>query len=87
MCNRVLCTRLDIVAVVRSNQRDYFHVSSLREQADNVLRAWFGAYSSFLVLTMLMRRRNSLAIPMGERNRTGSEADILRLDRWTGCVL
>ncbi|KAI0090008.1 Pex12 amino terminal region-domain-containing protein [Irpex rosettiformis] len=29
-------------AIIRSNQRDIFHVSSLREQADNVLRAWFG---------------------------------------------
>ena len=28
---------------VRSNQRDFFHVSTLREQADNVLRAWLGA--------------------------------------------
>ncbi|KAJ3554181.1 hypothetical protein NM688_g3238 [Phlebia brevispora] len=28
--------------IIRSNQRDYFHVSSLREQTDNVLRTWLG---------------------------------------------
>lgn len=35
------------ISPVRSNQRDYFHVSSLREQADNVLRAWLGAHLVF----------------------------------------
>ncbi|KXN87554.1 Peroxisome biogenesis factor 10, partial [Leucoagaricus sp. SymC.cos] len=28
--------------IVRANQRDIYHVSSLREQADNVLRSWLG---------------------------------------------
>ncbi|KAI0072372.1 peroxisome assembly protein per8 [Panus rudis PR-1116 ss-1] len=28
--------------IIRSNQRDLFHVSSLREQTDNVLRSWLG---------------------------------------------
>ncbi|KAF7798625.1 hypothetical protein EIP86_009847 [Pleurotus ostreatoroseus] len=28
--------------IIRSNQRDYFHVSTLREQTDNVLRTWLG---------------------------------------------
>ncbi|TFK93033.1 hypothetical protein K466DRAFT_512367 [Polyporus arcularius HHB13444] len=28
--------------IIRSNQRDLFQVSALREEAENVLRAWFG---------------------------------------------
>ncbi|EKM60741.1 uncharacterized protein PHACADRAFT_133481 [Phanerochaete carnosa HHB-10118-sp] len=28
--------------IIRSNQRDIFHLSSLREQTESVLRAWFG---------------------------------------------
>ncbi|GJE87842.1 peroxin family protein [Phanerochaete sordida] len=28
--------------IIRSNQRDIFHLSSLREQTEGVLRAWFG---------------------------------------------
>ncbi|KAL4069339.1 Pex12 amino terminal region-domain-containing protein [Scleroderma citrinum] len=28
--------------IIRANQRDLFHVAALREQADNVLRSWFG---------------------------------------------
>ncbi|KAI0700439.1 Pex12 amino terminal region-domain-containing protein [Cytidiella melzeri] len=28
--------------IIRSNQRDIFHVSSIREQTESVLRAWFG---------------------------------------------
>lgn len=30
---------------VRANQRDLFHVASLREQAESVLRSWLGAFS------------------------------------------
>ncbi|CAL1696607.1 unnamed protein product [Somion occarium] len=29
--------------IIRSNQRDLFHVSSLREQTENVVRAWLGS--------------------------------------------
>ena len=32
-------------ATVRSNQRDLFQVSALREEAENVLRAWLGELS------------------------------------------
>lgn len=28
--------------IIRANQRDLYHVSSLRDQAENVLRSWFG---------------------------------------------
>ncbi|KAL6300245.1 peroxisome assembly protein per8 [Sparassis latifolia] len=28
--------------IIRSNQRDFFHVSSLREQTESVLRSWLG---------------------------------------------
>jgi hypothetical protein len=30
------------VCVVRAHQRDLIHVSSLREQTENILRSWFG---------------------------------------------
>jgi hypothetical protein len=34
------CT--DAILAVRANQRDLYHVSSLQEQVETVLRPWFG---------------------------------------------
>jgi hypothetical protein len=32
---------------VRAHQRDLIHVSSLKEQTDNILRSWFGEHPLF----------------------------------------
>ena len=32
----------DLTEPVRAHQRDLIHVSSLREQTENILRSWFG---------------------------------------------
>jgi peroxin-10 len=42
-CLIVLATRKADNGAVRANQRDLFHVASLREQAESVLRSWLGA--------------------------------------------
>jgi peroxin-10 len=39
----VLASRKADRNTVRANQRDLFHVASLREQAESVLRSWLGA--------------------------------------------
>jgi len=35
------CSHADCISV-RANQRDLFHVASLKEQAEDVLRSWLG---------------------------------------------
>lgn len=36
--------RVNIRLAVRANQRDLYHVSSLREQTESVLRSWLGMF-------------------------------------------
>ncbi len=44
-------------ATVRSNQRDLFQVSALREETENVLRSWLGERSACCLIIRPVDRR------------------------------
>lgn len=74
--------------VVRANQRDLYHVSSLKDQVETVLRAWLGASikdtRTRSVLTGTFR--DPLAKSLGQRSRFTGQIGVLWPDHGSGCV-
>ena len=66
---------------VRAHQRDLYHVSSLREQTDTVLRSWLGTSHYFPTETSFSHRiRDAMAGKTRQRSGPLREVCVLRDD-------